>query len=147
MGTNGNYALEMTSSRSRGSARAKRRGLAAAETAVALPLLLLLVLGSMEMANVIFLKQALRIAAYEGARAAGRAGATNDLGLARIEEVLADRRVSNYQATISPTVTGFTPRGAMLTVTVTAPASAYCIGPMWFFGDRMISADYRIVRL
>ncbi|MDZ7619876.1 MAG: TadE/TadG family type IV pilus assembly protein [Patescibacteria group bacterium] len=126
---------------------ADRRGLAATEVAVTLPLLVLLVFGSIEMANVTFLKQSLRIAAYEGARAAGRAGGTTERGIARVEQILEDRRVSDFEVTISPRVTEFTPRGTMLTVTVTAPAATYSVGPMWFFNDRTVVGQYRLVRL
>lgn len=58
---------------------AKRAGVAAVEAAVTLPLLILLVFGSMEVANVElnnlnFIKQTAANAAYEGARAAIVAG-------------------------------------------------------------------------
>ncbi len=124
-----------------------RRGLAATETAITLPLLVLLVFGSIELTNTMFLKQSLRIAAYEGARAVGRAQATSVHGQTRIEEALAARRVSDYDVSISPEVTESTPRGTMLTVTVTAPVAAYSIGPMWYFNEKTISAEFRIVRL
>ena len=46
----------------------KRRGAAVVEAAVTLPIILLLVIGTVEVCNIIFLKQALKVMAFEGAR-------------------------------------------------------------------------------
>lgn len=59
-----------------GSLRSRRRAAATFEFAVCLPVLALLVFGSIEAASFIFLKQSLNIAAHEGAREAIRPTAT-----------------------------------------------------------------------
>lgn len=56
-----------------------RRGLAAIEFAICLPVLALLVFGSLEATAFIFLKQSLHVAAYEGVRNGSRADATQQL--------------------------------------------------------------------
>lgn len=124
-----------------------RNGVAATETALALPVVVLIVFGSLELANGVFLKQSLTIAAYEGARSLSRTGATSAQAQARIAEVLTERQISDYQISISPAVTVSTPRGTQLTVTVTAPASYYRVGPIQFLEGRTISRQFRMVRL
>ncbi len=49
--------------------RRRRFGTATLETAVSLPLLVILVFGVIEMANAVFLKQSMNLAAYEAAQA------------------------------------------------------------------------------
>jgi Flp pilus assembly protein TadG len=126
---------------------AARRGVAAAETAITLPLLITLVFGSIEIANGVFLRQSLTVAAYEGARAVSRSGATNADGEARVQEALAARDITDYTVSFSPTVTEDTVRGTQLTVTVTAPASAYSFGLVRFMEGRTLTRQFRMVRL
>lgn len=125
----------------------KRDGLAVAETAILLPLITLLVFGSIELANGIFLKQSITIAAYEGGRAISRAGATEAHGEARVAEILSMRNVSEYQVSFSPEVTMDTPRGTTLEISVTAPASTLSVGPLRHLAGEDISFTYRVVRL
>jgi Flp pilus assembly protein TadG len=53
-----------------------RRGVAAAEFAVCLPVLVLVVFASIEACSMIFLKESLTVAAYEGSRVALQSAAT-----------------------------------------------------------------------
>jgi Flp pilus assembly protein TadG len=124
-----------------------RRAVAAAETALTLPLLITLVFGSIEIANGVFLRQSLTVAAYEGARAVSRSGATNADGQARVQEALAARGITDYTVSFSPTVTESTPRSTELTITVTAPASAYSFGLVRFFQGKQLGREFRMVRL
>ena len=55
-------------SKQRSQHRATRRGVAAVELAVCLPVIILLVFGAIEASSFIFLKQSLNVAAYEGIR-------------------------------------------------------------------------------
>ncbi len=66
-----------------------RRGLAATEFAVALPVVLMLVLGSIEVSNFIHLKQATTVAAYETALSATGTSATSAAAITRGNAVLA----------------------------------------------------------
>lgn len=124
-----------------------RSGTAAAELAVTLPLLVILVFGSMEMANAVFLRQSLNVGAYEAAKVVTRPGSNEELARTRCEEVLAVRKVSNYTLTFSPTVTTATPRGTAVTVTLTAPASNLSYGPVRFMAGRSITSTVVMVRL
>lgn len=113
-----------------------RRGTAAVETAVTLPLLILLVFGSMELANGIFLNQALSLAAYEGAREACRPGGTSVTASARVSEVLSARGIEEYELVIEPDVTEETPRATQVTATLTAPSRTFTTFTIGILGDR-----------
>ncbi len=101
-----------------------RRGLATAELAVCLPILMVVALGSIEATNAIFLKQHLTSAAYEGARAAITPGQTSAGATTAAQNVLTAFGVSGGSISITPTVTSTTTTGTQITVTVTAPFSS-----------------------
>lgn len=121
--------------------------MAAVEAAIALPLLVLLVFGAMELANGIFLNQSLSIAAYEGARAVCRSGASSAHGESRVAEILSARNIEDYSVSISPNVTSNTPRGTELRVTVTATAPSRGLGPLRLLAGRSFSKRVIMVRL
>ncbi|MCC9644308.1 pilus assembly protein [Rhodopirellula sp. JC740] len=77
--------------------REQRSGVAAVEFAVCLPVLLLLVFGSIEASSMIFLKQSLNVAAYESTREAIRDGRSNADAEARARAVLDSRGIVGYR--------------------------------------------------
>ena len=90
----------------------QRRGTAMTETAVTLPLLAVLVLGSIEAANAVFIKQSLTIAAYEAGKLASRPGGTSTEAVNRSQQILDVRGLTGYSVTVSPTVTEALPSRA-----------------------------------
>ncbi|HQZ68843.1 MAG TPA: TadE/TadG family type IV pilus assembly protein [Planctomycetaceae bacterium] len=125
----------------------ERSGTAAVEMAVALPLLVTLVFGAIEMANAIFLRQSLNIAAYEAAKVITRPGNNESLARTRCQEVLTVRKVSTYTLTFSPAVTTSTPRGTQVTVTLSASASNLSYGPLQFMSGKTTTSTVVMVRL
>lgn len=79
-----------------------RRGIATVELAVCLPLLALLVFGSLQAANLIYLRHAVISAAYEGTLELSRPDATGDSITTRVEQVLAMHEVTSSKTTVSP---------------------------------------------
>ena len=67
----------------------KRAGIAVVEFAVCLPILVLVVFGSIEACNAIYLKQAATASAYEAVRVATGTGGTLAAGQLRGDEILA----------------------------------------------------------
>jgi len=128
------------------SKRSNRKAAALVEFAICMPLLVMLVLGSVEAANAIYLRQALTIAAYEAARTASEPGGTTTSGIARANETLVARNVQDATVDISPELTPVTPRGAYVTTTVTAPLSSNLISPESIFRSRSISVTIVMVR-
>jgi Flp pilus assembly protein TadG len=111
----------------------------------------LLAFGSIELSNMVFLKQSMSIAAYEGARMATRPGATQAQADNRIREVLAARNVTSYSVTYSSggtpiTITPITPRGTMLTVTVASSNGGSQYGPLRMFTGRSMQCQTTMVR-
>jgi Flp pilus assembly protein TadG len=124
-----------------------RSGTAVLELAVSLPLLITLVFGGMEMANAVFLRQSMNMAAYEAAKVITRPGSNEALARTRCQEIMTVRKVSTYTLTFSPTVTTATARGTQVTVTLSAPASNLSYGPMQFMTGKTLSTTVVMVRL
>ena len=124
-----------------------RSGTAVLEMAVSLPLLITLVFGGMEMANAVFLRQSMNMAAYEAAKVITRPGSNEALARTRCQEIMTVRKVSTYTLTFSPTVTTATARGTQVTVTLSAPASNLSYGPMQFMTGTTLSTTVVMVRL
>jgi Flp pilus assembly protein TadG len=144
-----NTTLQSEVSSQRVSARSGRRrsGAAVLEMAISLPLLITLVFGAMEMANAVFLRQSMNMAAYEAAKVITRPGTNEALARTRCQEIMTVRKVSTYTLTFSPTVTTATPRGTQVTVTLSAPASNLSYGPMQFMTGRTLTTTVVMVRL
>ncbi len=129
-----------------------RSAAAAVETALLLPLLVLLAFGSIELSNMVFLKQSLSIAAYEGVRVATKPGATQTQADNRIREVLAARNVTSYSVQYSTTagaplaITPITPRGTLVTVTVQSSNGGAAFGPLQMFTGRSLQCQTTMVR-
>ncbi len=77
--------------------RRKRPGIAAVEMAVCLPVIILLVFGTIEASGLIFLKQALNVAAYEGVRETIRVGSSNADGVEIAMSILSSRKIKDVQ--------------------------------------------------
>jgi Flp pilus assembly protein TadG len=102
--------------------RASRRAAAATELAVCLPVLTLVVFGSIQACNLIYLKHGVVTAAYEGSLELAKRNATTASVTARAQQVLTARGVRNAQIRITPAgaeVNGTEP-GTQFTIEVTA---------------------------
>jgi hypothetical protein len=97
-----------------------RRGAAALEFAVSLPMLLFLTFGIIETCDAIFLRQSLILAAQEGARVAVVPGATATNVRFQTEIILRARGVQEESITITPANFQTAPFGSMITVSVVA---------------------------
>jgi Flp pilus assembly protein TadG len=117
-----------------------RRGVAATELAVCLPVIVLLVIGTVEACSMVFLKQSLSVAAYEGVRTAVEAKATTAQVEAACQQVLTDRKVKGGVVTITPKNFETLNQGEFVDVTVSAPCSSNTIVPIRFFRGRTLSA-------
>ncbi|MEM6799664.1 MAG: TadE/TadG family type IV pilus assembly protein [Planctomycetota bacterium] len=120
--------------------RRNRRGVAATEFAVCLPVLVLLLLGMIETCSMVFLKQSLACAAYEGAHTALMPDATAADVRRVCEEILADRRVQGATIDVSPSNLNSMPDGDYLEVTITAPSDRNGVIPGRFFRGQTLSS-------
>src|SRR5436305_6888714 len=81
---------------------AQKRGVAAAELAVCLPVVVLIVVATIESCSAMFLKQSLTVAAYEGVRTAIATGGSAANAQTVCNAILKDRRVQGSHITINP---------------------------------------------
>lgn len=100
-----------------------RRGAAAVEFAVCLPVLVLLVFGSIEASSFIFLKQSLNVAAYEGVREASLLTGDNASATAMAENILNARGVNDVAITFPTGESADIARGDEVVVEVSAPTA------------------------
>lgn len=118
-----------------------RRGVAATEFAVCLPVLMLLLLGAIECCSMIFLKQALSVAAYEAAHTALLPDATAADARRTGQAMLADRNVNGGVIDFPAGDPAATAEGDYFEVRATASADANRVLPLSFFGGQQLSAS------
>jgi Flp pilus assembly protein TadG len=103
--------------------RSNRRGVAAVEFAVCLPVLVLLVFGAIEASSFIFLKQSLNVAAYEGIRETVRIGSNNANGTDRAQNILTARTVNDFNIAFPNGEASGANRGDEIVIEVSAPTA------------------------
>lgn len=116
-----------TSKRTSAPKRARRRhrsGAAVVEFAVCLPILMVMILGSIEATSAIFLKQSLVASAYEGIREAAKVRGTAASANQFATSVLTARQVRSFRVVFTPADPSTAVRGDRVTVEVSAPISA-----------------------
>lgn len=104
--------------------RKHRRGAAIVEFAVCLPIIMILILGSIEATSAIFLRQALTTSAYEGIREAIRTSSTTAEATARAQAVLTSRQVRSSTIRFTPADPETAARGTNVAIEISAPFGA-----------------------
>ena len=99
----------------------RRDGLASVELAFVLPVMLILVLGTIEVCQRIFLRQSAVIVAYEGARSAVRSTCSNADVTARCQTMLTQRNVKGAVVTVTPADLLSQPPGTQVRVRIEVP--------------------------
>jgi hypothetical protein len=100
----------------------------------------------MEACSMIYLKQSLSVAAYEGARTAIIGGATAAETSSRAQKVLSERRVNGGSVTISPADPSTVDVGQYVTVTVSAPGDSNAVIRGWFFNSSTIEGQVTMMK-
>lgn len=126
--------------------RKRRSGIAAAEFAVCLPIVLFIVFGSIEACTMIFLKQSLTVAAYEGVRVAIEQGATNGDTAVASDQVLTDRRVASGTIETIPADISTVSVGEYITVRVQAPCNKNSAMSGWFFNNVTLKGEATMMK-
>lgn len=126
--------------------RSQRAGVAAAEFAVCLPVIVLIVLATIEACTMVFLKQSLSIAAYEGARTALAQNASSADVVNAAEQILTERNVNGGTVSLSPSNLGAIAPGQYLTVSVVAPAAGNSVIPIRFYRGRTLTGSATMMK-
>ena len=127
----------------RSKTRVKRKGIATTECALCLPVIVVLTMGVIETCSVLFLKEAVTIAAYEGARVGIQRGSTNELVKVRIKDVLNGRGIKyDSDNAVSFSDPGFDTAADLqhVTTNVVVPCSGNTVIG-WFFAGRSVEAN------
>ena len=121
--------------------RKRRRGAAAVEFAVVLPVFVLLVFGMIEYGRMVMVQQVITNASREGARCAVLDGATTSSVQSAVTTYLSDAQVSGGSTAVSPEP-ATAASGDPVTVTVSIPFSAvsWLPSPM-YLGGKTLSAS------
>lgn len=125
---------------------ARRRAAATVELAVCLPVIVILAIGSMESASMIFLRQAMVQSAYESVKEAVKTNGSQATALTRGQEVLAFRDITGESITFEPSNVDDLAPGTPVTVTVTAPGDANSVIPFGPFKGRNISVSATMLK-
>lgn len=125
-----------------------RSGAAAVEAAICIPVVVLLMLGTLEVSAGIYLKESLTVAAYEGARAGVKRRSTYDDVLQRCNDVLEARGVDMTNGSIVVTPTDFDALEALdpVSVNVTTTSAGNCIMIFDAMANRNVSAEVTMAR-
>ena len=119
----------------------KRRAAVLTELAICLPVLTLLVLGSIDIADAIHLKHTVTLAAYEAGQVSTNQGGTEIEGRTKGLAILTDRGLSSGTITFTPAITTLTLPGTYITVTATAPTNNNTLGLTNYFRNGTISVS------
>ena len=123
-----------------------RRGVATVEMAVCLPVIVLLVFGSIEASSFIFLKQSLNVAAYEGIREAVRVGSSAANGQDRAQNILTSRSVNDFSISYPDGDPGNVDRGDDVVIEVSAPTNSNSPLVGQFITNRTLTARVVMVK-
>lgn len=117
----------------------KRRGIAAVELAVCLPVLVVVSIAAIETCGMLYVSQSLKIASFEGARV----GVVPDAEASNVEfqcsTLLDSRDVRGYTITLSPTDPSALSEGDFFRVTVEADYGQNSLLGGMLFGNRTLS--------
>ncbi|MEZ5941873.1 MAG: TadE/TadG family type IV pilus assembly protein [Planctomycetaceae bacterium] len=122
----------------------ERSGAAAVEFAVALPVMLMIIFGCVEMTRLNMLKNSVEHAVYEGARAAAVPGRTADDAIAKVEAELAI--VSAKDATIDVTPAVILDTTTEIKVTVSLPLNSNAWVAPRFLKDKVLQRSCTLTR-
>ncbi|HBE69035.1 MAG TPA: hypothetical protein DDW52_12875 [Planctomycetaceae bacterium] len=115
-------ATRRRTKRRRHSSRDDRRGAAIVEFAICLPVLVAVTLAFIDLTNLIYFRQTIKIACYDAARAAAEASADAQSVQDTADRLLSMRGVENYELTL-PDDFDTIPRGSIVNVELAVPLS------------------------
>ncbi len=122
----------------------RRHGAAVVELAIIAPVIVLIVMATIDICSMYYLRQTCKVAAYEGCRSALTTRGTSLLVQNQAQRILNSRRISDYTVTTTPPVENLTP-GQFLKVTVTAPSRTNLPLGGWLVRGGNVTADVVMV--
>ncbi|PQO36548.1 TadE/TadG family type IV pilus assembly protein [Blastopirellula marina] len=124
--------------------RRSRRGMAVTELAICLPVVVLILMAAIQGAEMMFLKQSVAIAAYEGCRAALKPNSTANSAATAAAAVLDDRHIHN--AVIDSSNFTKAPTGHDVTISITVPVAENSTLQGWMFSPPTITSSVTMMK-
>ncbi|MDA0659659.1 MAG: TadE/TadG family type IV pilus assembly protein [Planctomycetota bacterium] len=128
------------------STRRHRRGISIVELSLFLPVIILIALGTLETCSMIYLKQSLEIAAYEGARVSVNPSSTAENVEGQCLQILSERGVIDAEVTITPENIPGAPVGSFLQVSVTAPCADNSLFGNMFYSSKTLNGSVEMMK-
>ena len=126
--------------------RSGRAGVAVVELAVCLPVVVVILIGSIEACNAIYLKQTAVTAAYEAAKISTGTGGTKNAAIIRANEVLTARGLSSSTVTFLPADEADWNRGTLVTTQVNVSCENSLGGISLFYGGKSLTSEVVMVK-
>ncbi|HUG68446.1 MAG TPA: TadE/TadG family type IV pilus assembly protein [Pirellulaceae bacterium] len=124
----------------------RRQGAATVELCICLPLFITILFGSIEVSNLIYLRESLCLASYEAARQAVALDATHEEIEERAKELLRSRGILDPTITFNPSDMTTVSAGEPVSVTVSVPTSSQTLLPKIVYGQQTVSAQTSFVK-
>lgn len=135
-----------TTRRKRFSSRTQRSGAAVVEAAICFPLIIILMLGTLEISAGLYLRESLSVCCFEACRVGTVRRATADDVQARAIEVLADRGVTGASVVLTPSNYDSLNSLDTFSVQITAPTAGNSIFIFDNLVNRSIQSNVTMVR-
>ncbi len=126
--------------------KALRQAAAAVELAVCLPVIVVLVFGALEGANILFCKQAMVEAAYESCKHASRADGTSAHANTLATDILKARRVNRSTITFTPANVELANPGQEVSVNIKVSANERTYTRLGLFNNRTIEVNATMLK-
>lgn len=123
-----------------------RQAAAAVELAVCLPVIVVLVFGALEGANILFCKQAMVEAAYESCKHASRADGTTAHANTLATDILKARRVNKSTITFTPASAESAKPGQEVSVNIKVSANERTYTRLGLFNNRTIEVNATMLK-
>ncbi len=123
----------------------KRSGAALIEFAFCMPLFFAITMGTIEVCRLLYLKQSIKIAAYECARLGIIPGMPPEGLQAQCDAILVPRGIKGYVFNFSPSNLGSLKYGDILTTTIEVPLDQNDLMGSWFYRQRNIVSTVAIM--
>ena len=116
-----------------------RHGAALIELAICLPVFFLITMATIETCRMIYIRQSLKIAAYECARLGIIPGATSETLQSQCDLILLGRNVRGYQFSCDPANLESLKYGDLLKTSVQIAAKDSAIVGTWFYRNKVFT--------
>lgn len=115
------------------------------EFAICMPVFFLIATGTIETCRMIYLRQSMKLAAYECARVGIMPGVKPDVLQSQCDVILGGRSIRNYQLSCVPANPADLKFGELFKTTVTVPADDNSLIGTWFYQKLILSESVAIM--